>query len=146
MSNRGRQNVASYLALDLNLDWRSGGEHFESMLLDYDVSSNWGNWVAAAGLTGQRVNKFNISKQSRVSGDMRQRARVCDAGVCRCTLKGRAQFGSFSASTLRASAGISVHWQAPIGPLIISLAHPFRTQQDDSHYEEKIQFTFGSQF
>lgn len=68
MSNRGRQNVASYLALDLNLDWRSGGEHFESMLLDYDVSSNWGNWVAAAGLTGQRVNKFNISKQSRVGG------------------------------------------------------------------------------
>ena len=55
-------------------------------------------------------------------------------------------YNTFSASTLRASAGISVHWQAPIGPLIISLAHPFRTQQDDSHYEEKIQFTFGSQF
>ncbi len=55
-------------------------------------------------------------------------------------------FSSFTASTLRASAGISVHWQAPIGPLIISLAHPFRTQADDSHYEEKIQFTFGSQF
>ncbi len=55
-------------------------------------------------------------------------------------------FSTFSASTLRASAGISVHWQAPIGPLIISLAHPFRTQPDDSHYEEKIQFTFGSQF
>ena len=55
-------------------------------------------------------------------------------------------FQSFSASTLRASAGVSVHWQAPIGPLIISLAHPFRTQADDSHYEEKIQFTFGSQF
>jgi outer membrane protein insertion porin family len=53
---------------------------------------------------------------------------------------------TFSASTLRASAGVSVHWQAPIGPLIISLAHPFRTQPDDSHYEEKIQFTFGSQF
>jgi outer membrane protein insertion porin family len=55
-------------------------------------------------------------------------------------------FSAFSASTLRASAGVSVHWQAPIGPLIISLAHPFRTQPDDSHYEEKIQFTFGSQF
>jgi outer membrane protein insertion porin family len=55
-------------------------------------------------------------------------------------------FSAFSASTLRASAGVSVHWQAPIGPLIISLAHPFRTQTDDSHYEEKIQFTFGSQF
>ena len=53
---------------------------------------------------------------------------------------------TFSASTLRASAGLSLHWQAPIGPLIISLAHPFRTQPDDIHYEEKIQFTFGSQF
>ncbi|WP_449429042.1 outer membrane protein assembly factor BamA [Rhodanobacter umsongensis] len=53
---------------------------------------------------------------------------------------------SFNASTLRASAGISLHWQAPIGPLIISLAVPFRTQPDDSHYEERIQFTFGSTF
>ena len=29
--------------------------------------SNWGNWVAAAGLTGGRVNKFNVTKQSPVS-------------------------------------------------------------------------------
>ena len=65
MSNRGRQNVASYLALDLGIDWRIGGDHFESLLLDYDVTSNWGNWVAAAGLTGGRVNKFNITKQSK---------------------------------------------------------------------------------
>lgn len=64
MSNRGRQNVASYLALDLGLDWRLGADHFESLLLDYDVASNWGNWVAAAGLTGGRVNHFNISKQA----------------------------------------------------------------------------------
>lgn len=33
--------------------------------MDYDVASNWGNWVAAAGLTGGRINKFNITKQSR---------------------------------------------------------------------------------
>ena len=65
MSNRGRQNVASYLALDLNHDWRAGADHFESQLVDYDVCSNWGNWVSAAGLTGGRLNKFNISKQSR---------------------------------------------------------------------------------
>ena len=65
MSNRGRQNVASYLALDLQLDWRHGADHFESLLLDYDVCSNWGNWVSAAGLTGGRVNRFNIVKQSK---------------------------------------------------------------------------------
>lgn len=64
MSNRGRQNVASYLALDLGLDWRAGGDHFESLLIDYEVCANWGNWVAAAGLTGGRVNRFNIVKQS----------------------------------------------------------------------------------
>ena len=29
MSNRGRQNVASYLALDLQLDWREGAEHMD---------------------------------------------------------------------------------------------------------------------
>lgn len=65
MSNRGRQNVASFLALDLQLDWRIGAEWFESVLVDYDVCSNWGNWAAAAGVTGGRVNKFNITKQSR---------------------------------------------------------------------------------
>eukprot|EP00930_Biecheleria_cincta_P045532 TRINITY_DN31375_c0_g1_i1.p1 TRINITY_DN31375_c0_g1~~TRINITY_DN31375_c0_g1_i1.p1 ORF type:complete len:513 (+),score=99.31 TRINITY_DN31375_c0_g1_i1:44-1582(+) len=63
MSNRGRQNVASYLIFDLGVDWRYGAAHFEEHLLDYDPCSNWGNWVAAAGLTGQRVNRFNTRKQ-----------------------------------------------------------------------------------
>ena len=64
MSNRGRQNVASYLVHDLGVDWRRGGDWFEHLLVDYDVASNWGNWVAAAGLTGGRVNRFNVTKQS----------------------------------------------------------------------------------
>jgi deoxyribodipyrimidine photo-lyase len=63
MSNRGRQNVASYLVFDLGVDWRFGAAHFEEFLLDHDPCSNWGNWVAAAGLTGQRVNRFNTKKQ-----------------------------------------------------------------------------------
>ncbi|CAJ1435832.1 unnamed protein product [Effrenium voratum] len=64
MSNRGRQNVASFLALDMGLDWRDGAEWFESYLLDYDVASNWGNWLAAAGQTTGRVNRFNVIRQS----------------------------------------------------------------------------------
>jgi outer membrane protein insertion porin family len=55
-------------------------------------------------------------------------------------------YKSFDASELRASTGISLQWQAPIGPLIISLAVPFRSKDADRHYEERIQFTFGSQF
>jgi deoxyribodipyrimidine photo-lyase len=65
MSNRGRQNVCSFLALELNLDWRRGAEYFESILLDHDVHSNYGNWCAGAGMTGGRLNRFNIVKQSK---------------------------------------------------------------------------------
>lgn len=64
MSNRGRQNVASYFCLDMGMDWRYGADHFESLLLDHDVTANYGNWNSAAGLTGGRINKFNIVKQS----------------------------------------------------------------------------------
>ena len=64
-SNRGRQNVASFLVLELNQDWRYGAEYFESILLDHDVHSNYGNWCSAAGMTGGRLNRFNIVKQSK---------------------------------------------------------------------------------
>ena len=37
MSNRGRQNVASFWATDLYVDWRVGAEIFETHLIDYDV-------------------------------------------------------------------------------------------------------------
>ena len=65
MSNRGRQIVASYLIHELLLDWRLGASWFESLLIDHDVYVNYANWNAAAGLTGGRVNRFNMTKQSR---------------------------------------------------------------------------------
>lgn len=65
MSNRGRQNVCSFLALDMNSDWRYGAYFFEQELLDYDVYSNWGNWASGAGVMGGRLNRFNIVKQSK---------------------------------------------------------------------------------
>ena len=67
MSNRGRQNVASFLVHDLGVDWRVGAEWFESNLLDHDPASNYGNWAAVAfGLApGARLNVFNIAKQSK---------------------------------------------------------------------------------
>ncbi|KAL9188840.1 hypothetical protein ACHAXT_007218 [Thalassiosira profunda] len=65
MSNRGRQNVCSFFTIDMNMDWRFGGDYFEETLLDYDVHSNWGNWASGAGMTGGRLNRFNIVKQSK---------------------------------------------------------------------------------
>jgi len=66
MSNRGRQNVASFLVKDLKLDWRLGAEWFESMLIDHDACSNYGNWNYAAGIGNdpREDRKFNIIKQS----------------------------------------------------------------------------------
>ena len=65
MSNRGRQNVASYLVHKLNLDWRAGAAWFESMLIDYDVTSNYGNWIYAAGVGNDpRDRVFNTQKQA----------------------------------------------------------------------------------
>ncbi len=67
MSNRGRQNVASYLCNDLKLDWRLGAAYFEQQLIDYDVCSNWGNWayLAAVGNDPRNNRYFNIEKQSQ---------------------------------------------------------------------------------
>lgn len=67
MSNRGRQNVASYLSKDLNLNWQMGAEYFESMLIDYDVCSNWGNWnyIAGVGSDPREDRYFNIETQSK---------------------------------------------------------------------------------
>ena len=59
MSNRGRQIVGSYLALDLKQDWRFGAHHFEEMLIDHDVQSNYVGWNAIAGLGPGRINFFN---------------------------------------------------------------------------------------
>ena len=65
MSNRGRQNVASYFAKELKLDWRIGASYFESMLIDYDVHSNYGNWMYNAGVGNDpRDRKFHIAWQA----------------------------------------------------------------------------------
>ena len=65
MSNRGRQNVASYFSKELNLDWRIGASYFESLLLDYDVHSNYGNWMYVSGVGNDpRDRKFNTQLQA----------------------------------------------------------------------------------
>jgi len=50
LSHRARLNVSSYLINDLQVNWQFGASYFESMLIDYDVTSNWGNWNQMAGV------------------------------------------------------------------------------------------------
>lgn len=67
MSNRGRQNVASFLVHDLKVNWQMGAEYFESVLVDYDTASNWGNWnyIAGVGNDPREDRYFNILSQAR---------------------------------------------------------------------------------
>ena len=71
MSNRGRQNVASYLVHELNLPWQWGARYFEWMLVDFDPTQNYGNWAYLAGVGcdprsfgNQPPRFFNIKKQA----------------------------------------------------------------------------------
>lgn len=67
MSNRGRQNVASYLIHDMQVNWLMGAAYFESQLIDYDPCSNYGNWayIAGVGNDPRPSRKFNTIKQAQ---------------------------------------------------------------------------------
>lgn len=66
MSNRARQNVASFLTKTLGINWLWGAAWFEHALIDYDVASNYGNWNYVAGVGNDPRNRtFNVYKQAR---------------------------------------------------------------------------------
>ncbi|KQC34177.1 deoxyribodipyrimidine photolyase [Nonlabens sp. YIK11] len=75
MSNRGRQNVASYWSMHQEQDWRIGAAYFEHILIDYDVHSNYGNWMYNSGVGNDPRNRtFNIQSQAdRYDGDKEYR-------------------------------------------------------------------------
>jgi deoxyribodipyrimidine photo-lyase len=65
LSNRARQNAASFLANDLRIDWRRGAAHFETELVDYDPASNYGNWAYIAGVGNDSRNQsFDVLWQA----------------------------------------------------------------------------------
>lgn len=67
MSNRARQNVASFLVNDLHINWQIGAEYFESLLIDYDPCSNWGNWnyISGVGNDPRENRHFNVILQAK---------------------------------------------------------------------------------
>lgn len=66
MSNRGRQNVASFLVKDLKVNWMWGAAYFEEKLIDYCPANNWGNWayIAGVGNDPREYRYFNVLKQA----------------------------------------------------------------------------------
>lgn len=60
MHNRVRMITAGFLCKHLLIDWRWGEAYFASKLLDYDLSSNNGNWQWAAGTGCDAAPYFRI--------------------------------------------------------------------------------------
>ena len=65
-SNRGRQNAASFLVKDLQVDWTRGAAYFEEKLIDYSPATNWGNWASIAGVGNdpKENRSINVIKQA----------------------------------------------------------------------------------
>ena len=60
MHNRVRMLVGSFLCKHLLIDWRLGEAYFASKLLDYEMSSNVGNWQWVAGCGVDAAPYFRI--------------------------------------------------------------------------------------
>ncbi len=64
MHNRVRMVVASFLTKHLLIDWRWGEAYFAEKLLDYELSSNNGNWQWAAGCGCDAAPYFRVFNPS----------------------------------------------------------------------------------
>lgn len=75
MHNRVRMITASFLCKDLLIDWRWGERYFAEKLLDYEMSSNVGNWQWAAGSGCDAAPYFRIfnplSQQQKFDPDLK---------------------------------------------------------------------------
>jgi deoxyribodipyrimidine photo-lyase len=60
MHNRVRMIVAGFLCKHLLIDWRWGEAYFAQKLLDYELSSNNGNWQWAAGTGCDAAPYFRV--------------------------------------------------------------------------------------
>lgn len=56
-SNRVRQNMASVLTKDLELDWRYGAAWMQFCLSDHCIGANWGNWQYFGGVGADPKNR-----------------------------------------------------------------------------------------
>lgn len=64
MHNRVRMVVASFLCKHLLIDWRWGEAYFAEKLLDFELSSNNGNWQWSAGTGCDAAPYFRVFNPS----------------------------------------------------------------------------------
>ncbi len=78
LSHLQRKAVSHFLIDEMQVHWLLGAGYFQSVLLDYDPCSNYGNWQRVAGLSldlkGRHRSNFDlIEEQMDPEGCFRQR-------------------------------------------------------------------------
>lgn len=75
MHNRVRMITASFLVKDLCIDWRLGEAYFAKKLMDFELSSNVGNWQWASGTGTDAAPYFRVfnptSQQEKFDPDFK---------------------------------------------------------------------------
>ncbi|MBK8504445.1 MAG: DASH family cryptochrome [Saprospiraceae bacterium] len=61
LEHKGRVLLANFLVREMEVNWIIGAELFESLLLDYDPCSNYGNWNHVAGVGVDTTHEKVIS-------------------------------------------------------------------------------------
>jgi deoxyribodipyrimidine photo-lyase len=67
VEHKGRVLLANYLVHEMGVNWLIGAELFESLLLDYDPCSNYGNWnhIAGVGVDTTREKVISFASQEK---------------------------------------------------------------------------------
>lgn len=78
IDHQKRKAVAQYLLEEMGLHWQLGAGYFESVSLDYDPCSNYGNWQRQAGISPDlksrhSVNLETLADQVDATGEFRDR-------------------------------------------------------------------------
>lgn len=61
LSHQYRRVVAYYLIETMNVHWLLGAAYFESVLLDYDPCSNYGNWQRIVGVSLDQKGEVGVN-------------------------------------------------------------------------------------
>ena len=77
MHNRVRMITAGFLCKHLLIDWRWGEAYFAEKLLDYELSSNNGNWQWAAGTGCDAAPYFRIFNPHSQQKKIRSENGIC---------------------------------------------------------------------
>lgn len=78
LDHQARKAAAYFLIEEMKVHWLLGAGYFESVLLDYDPCSNYGNWQRAAGLSFDLKGRYGlnfelIGEQLDPDGSFRQK-------------------------------------------------------------------------